>query len=150
MTDLSHLKLADRELYLRQTGFFKDAPQPQYAIVFEDPDNLDGSCAIIVPAPNWLAMAMRGGCLPPIETYLRDKNVPDGAPKEHPYAEPIGPMTEEEAMEYLLQKDVPMHVWSERSSNSRRFVICKRSMVPADRDFRNAWALNQEIEYVAA
>ena len=41
-----------------------------------------------MPDPNWMACALEGGILPPIETYQRDRDVPDGQPKEHPYAAP--------------------------------------------------------------
>jgi len=139
---LSDLKLADRERHLRYAGFFKECPAPQYSIVWED--GLDGTCNVTSPSPQWLKMAMHGGVIPPVETYMRDKDVPDGDAKEHPYATPVGPMTEEQAMEYLLQKDVPMHVWSETSGNSRKFLICPRALVPTDRSYRNAWQLNQE------
>jgi hypothetical protein len=53
-----------------------------------------------------MAAALAGDILPPIDTYQRDRLVPDGEPKEHPYAEPIEAMTEEEAVEYLVQKDI--------------------------------------------
>ena len=84
--------------------------QSKYRVVFEDPSNPDAPASVLVPDPNWMAAALAGGVLHPIEAYLRDRDVPDGEPKEHPYAEPIGPMTEEEAIEYLIQKDIPPHI----------------------------------------
>ena len=76
--------------------------QSKYRVLFEDPREPDAPAKVLCPDPNWLACALTGGILPPIETYQRDRDVPDGEPKEHPYAEPIGPMTEEEAIELSL------------------------------------------------
>lgn len=115
--------------------------EPTYAVVFEDPHEPEAPVKVLHPAPEWLAMALNGGLLPPVETYLRDATVPDGEPKEHPYATPIGPMTEEQAIEYLIQKDIPARVWAE-PSNRPRFAIVKRSAIPTDRTHRNAWKLS--------
>lgn len=56
-------------------------------------------------------------------------------------SEPEGPLTEEEALEYIVQKDVPQHVWAERR-NRQTFRIVPRSSIPKDRTDRNAWRLN--------
>jgi hypothetical protein len=80
--------------------------QSKYRVLFEDPREPDEPAKVLVPDPNWMACALEGGILPPIDTYQRDRLVPDGEPKEHPYAEPIEAMTEEEAIEYLVQKDI--------------------------------------------
>ena len=45
------------------------------------------------------------------------ESVPDGEPKEHPYAAPIPAMTEEEAIEYLIQKDIDPSVWRDYEGN---------------------------------
>ena len=88
--------------------------------------------------------------MPPIDTYLRDRDVPDGQPKEHPYAEPIGAMTEEQAIEYLIQKDIPPQVWREYQGNRCVLKIVPVELIPSDRSFRNAWKVNQtEMEMVA-
>ena len=50
-------------------------------------------------------------------------------------------MTQEEAMELLLQKDVPERVWNDNTSNSPRYKICKKEMIPSNREYRNAWRL---------
>lgn len=135
--DLSHLKLWDRELISRQ---LLDPVEPSYCIVWEDSADPDAPVKITHPAPRWLAMALAGGFLPSVDTYLRDAERADGEPKEHPYAPPIGPMTEVEAMEYLLMKDVPFRVWRE-PSNRPRFAIVPRSSIPTDRTHRNAWRM---------
>ena len=115
--------------------------QPKYCVVWEDPKQLDEPCKISTPAPEWLACALHGGILPPIETYIRDRETPDDAPKEHPYAEPIGPMSEEEAMEYLILKDVPPHVVAHKG-NRPVLKIMRRDAIPKDRSQRNAWRLS--------
>tara|TARA_R110000787_G_scaffold265383_3_gene371374 strand:- start:325 stop:816 length:492 start_codon:yes stop_codon:yes gene_type:complete len=131
--------------------------QPQYSIVYEDSTNLDAPVTVTTPSPEWLAMALSGDYLPPIESYLRDKavekawivanpdkdfNWKDAGGATHPYTAAIPAMTEEEAMEYLLQKDVPPHVWMDDTGNRPRYKITKRSMVSADRTYRNAWRLS--------
>lgn len=129
---------------------------PRYVVVFENPDEPESPVRVLHPAPHWLAKAMAGGYLPPIEVRLRDQakiaswlaagNDPQqfswdnvgGA--ESPDAEPIGPMTEEEAMEYLIMKDIPPQVWAVQR-NRPAFKIVRRGMIPSDRTNRNAWRL---------
>ena len=118
--------------------------QSQYRVLFEDPSQPDATASVLVPDPNWMAAALAGGVLPPIDTYLRDRNVPDGQPKEHPYAEPIGPMTEEEAIEYLIQKDIPPSVWRDYTGNRCIMRIVPVELIPSDRSFRNAWRVSQD------
>jgi hypothetical protein len=115
--------------------------QSKYRVVFEDPAEPDAPCKVLVPDPSWMACALVGGILPPIESYLSDQEVPDGQPKAHPYAPPIGPMTEEEAIEYLVMKDIPARVWA-KPSNRPRFAIVPLEAIPFDRTHRNAWRLN--------
>jgi hypothetical protein len=118
--------------------------QSKYRVLFEDPATPEAPAAVLVPDPNWMAAALAGGVLPPIETYLRDRDVPDGQPKEHPYAEPIGPMTEEQAIEYLIQKDIPPSVWRDYRGNRTILKIVPVELVPSDRSFRNAWRISQD------
>ena len=119
--------------------------QSKYRVVFEDPSNPDAPAAVLVPDPNWLAAALAGGVLPPVETYLRDRDVPDGEPKEHPYAKPIGPMTEEQAIEYLIQKDIPPRVWRDYRGNRRIMAIVPVTAIPTDRAKRMAWRIADEV-----
>ena len=124
--------------------------QSKYRVLFEDPTQPDAPAAVLVPDPNWMAAALAGDILPPIDTYLRDRDVPDGQPKEHPYAEPIGAMTEEEAIEYLIQKDIPPQVWRDYQGNRSVLKIVPVELIPSDRSFRNAWKINQtEMEMAA-
>ena len=124
--------------------------QSKYRVLFENPAEPDAPASVLVPDPNWMAAALAGGVLPPIDTYLRDQNVPDGQPKEHPYAEPIGPMTEEEAIEYLIQKDISPQVWREYQGNRIIMKIVPVELIPSDRSFRNAWKINQTETEMAA
>ena len=118
--------------------------QSQYRVLFEDPETPEEPAKVLVPDPNFMACAIEGGVLPPIDTYLRDQNVPDGEPKEHPYAEPIGPMSEEEAIEYLIMKDIPPRVWRDYQGNRCIMKIVPVELIPSDRSFRNAWQINQD------
>ena len=117
--------------------------QSKYRVVFEDPSTPDEPAKVLVPDPNWMAAALDGGVLPSIETYQRDRLVPDGEPKEHPYAEPIGPMTEEQSVEYLIQKDICPSIWRDYKGNRTIMKIGPVEMIPADRSFRNAWRIAQ-------
>ena len=118
--------------------------QSKYRVIFENPDDMDAPASILCPDPNWMACALAGGILPPIETYLRDALVPDGEPKEHPYAAPIGPMSEEEAVEYLIMKDISPNVWRDYSGNRSILKIASVDKIPNKRNFRNAWKINQQ------
>ena len=120
--------------------------QSKYRVLFEDPARPDAPAAVLVPDPNWMAAALAGGILPPIETYTRDRDVPDGQPKEHPYAEPIGPLTEEQAIEYLIQKDIPPRVWRDYRGNRCIMRIVPVDRVPSDRTYRNAWRVAQDSQ----
>jgi len=117
--------------------------QSKYRVLFEDPATPDEPAKVLVPDPNFMAAALAGNVLPPIETYQRDRLVPDGQPKEHPYAEPIGAMSEEEAIEYLVQKDIDPAVWRDYQGNRTIMKIVPVEMIPSDRSFRNAWRIMQ-------
>ena len=117
--------------------------QSKYRVLFEDPATPDEPAKVLVPDPNFMAAALAGNVLPPIDTYQRDRLVPDGEPKEHPYAEPIGAMSEEEAIEYLVQKDIDPAVWRDYQGNRTIMKIVPVEMIPSDRSFRNAWRIVQ-------
>ena len=123
--------------------------QSQYRVLFESPAEPDAPASVLVPDPNWMAAALAGNILPPIDTYLRDRDVPDGQPKEHPYAAPIPAMTEEEAIEYLIQKDISPQIWRDYTGNRCIMKIVPVELIPSDRSFRNAWKINQEMEMAA-
>ncbi len=125
-----------------------------YRIIFEDPDQPDAPAMVLVPSDNWMQEAMEGN-LPPISVYwaLQDDEqqaIAEGHhdtfkhdPEKHAAqwtAPRIGPLTEEEAIEYLIMKDVPRHIWSQEY-NRPMFKIVNKEQVPSDRSFRNAWRL---------
>jgi hypothetical protein len=59
----------------------------------------------------------------------------------------ISSLTEQEALEYILYKDVPARAWSKAhgaSHNRPNFVIAPRENVPTNRFVRNAWSLNPD------
>ena len=129
---------------------------PKYCIVFEDPLEQDAPVKVTTPSCEWMAMALAGNYLPPIESYLRDMavekawivanpdkdfNWKDAGGATHPYAKTIPAMTEEQAMEYLLMMVVPRHIWEDTTSNRPRYHITKRSMIPTNREYRDAWRL---------
>ena len=124
--------------------------QSKYRVLFEDPREPDAPAKVLVPDPNWMAAALAGDILPPIDTYQRDRLVPDGEPQEHPYAEPIGAMTEEEAIEYLVMKDIDPAVWRDYQGNRCIMKIVPVELIPSDRSFRNSWRVKQEAEEIAA
>jgi hypothetical protein len=137
---MTHGHLWDR---LAEAKTRLDPVQSKYRVLFEDPATPDEPAKVLVPDPNFMACALEGDILPPIETYQRDRGVPDGQPKEHPYAEPIGAMTEEEAIEYLVQKDIDPSVWRDYKGNRTILKIVPVEMIPSDRSFRNAWRIVQ-------
>ena len=127
-----------------------------YRIIYEDPDHPEQPAMVLVPSDNWLSDAMAGK-LPPISVYweLQDdeqqaiaegrhdtfKHDPNKWEKQFT-APRIGELTEEEAMEYLVMKDIPRKVWSVEY-NRPMFKIVKTEQVPSDRQFRNAWEMTQ-------
>ena len=127
-----------------------------YRVIYEDPDCPEQAAMVLVPTDNWLDDAMAGK-LPPISVYweLQDdeqraidegkhdnfKHDPNKWEKQFT-APRIGELTEEEAMEYLVMKDIPRKVWSVEY-NRPMFKIVKTEQVPSDRQFRNAWEMAQ-------
>lgn len=148
--------LWDRLVWASQT---LDKVQSDYRIVFEDPLNPEESAKILTPDPNWMACALYGNILPEVGAYLEDQKVVNqyildngsmegfdwnkqGGAK-HPYADVVGPMTEEEAIEYLILKDIPSHIWS-KQYNSPKIKIIKTNQLPKHREYRNSWRLINE------
>jgi len=54
-------------------------------------------------------------------------------------------MTEEEAIEYLIQKDIPPQVWRDYKGNRAILRIVPVELIPSDRSYRNAWKIKQEM-----
>lgn len=156
--DWTQYKLADREALFQHIvsaaghGF----EQPPYAILWEDPADPDAPCKITVPSPAWWAMALHGGILPPVQVYweLREDEAQPGFTRHtrgyllHK-TQPVPAMTEEEAMEYLVMKDVPPAVWRDYKGNRTILKIVPRDTIPTDRTYRNAWRISQEPQQEA-
>jgi hypothetical protein len=121
--------------------------QTQYAVAYED---VDMDCvAIMHPDPNAMAALMAGGIFPPVWVYwelAKDEAQPDF--KKHTRGhllhdtEPMPALSEEQAVEYLVQKDLPQRIWRNwNKGNKPKMIICKREQLPAAREWRNAWRL---------
>ena len=124
--------------------------QSEYVVIFEDPEYLEAPASILIPDPNWMACALHGGILPPVWVYhelQKDEQKPNFTKHDRLHllsdTEPVPPLTEEEAITYLIFKDIPERVWN-NSSNRQYFKIVKKSNLPKDRTFRDAWRLNNE------
>jgi hypothetical protein len=140
---------------------------PQYCIAWENPDHPDDCMKITHPAPEWLACAIAGNILPPVQAYhdlkfgcwVNEKYEFETHNEQAAQAwcrankgqyeitnghvlheKTIPAMTEIEAMEYLVQKDIPVNVWA-TSHNRPYHYIVNRSQIPTDRSSRNAWKL---------
>jgi hypothetical protein len=152
----SELKLWEREMAFKQVCLDNnvDLEQSPYAIMWEDPEDLDGTMKVTTPSPTWWAMALHGNILPPVEVYWELKH-DESQPgfKQHTRGhllhetEPMPPMTEEEAIGYLIMKDLPPSVWNYKG-NRTIMKIVPRELIPSDRSFRNAWKIKQETESV--
>ena len=121
--------------------------QTQYAVAYED---VDMDCvAIMHPDPNAMAALMAGGIFPPVWVYhelAKDEVQPDFNKHTRGHllheTEPMPALFEEQAVEYLVQKDVPESIWRNwNKGNKPKMVICKRKQLPATREWRNAWRL---------
>jgi hypothetical protein len=127
--------------------------QSDYRVVWEDPNEPDAPAKMTRPDPNCRAFAMQGGILPPVQSYWelkKDEAQPDFKKHTRGYllhnTQPVDKMTEEEAIEYLIMKDIPEHVWKDYDkSNRKRLVICKKQNLPGHRTWRNSWKINQEL-----
>ena len=125
----------------------------EYCVVWEDPEEPDAPAKVTHPDPNWMACALQGGILPPVEAYWelkKDENALGFTKHTRGYllhnTKPIDAMTEEQAIEYLIMKDLPMHVWQDwDKANKPRMVICTKSQLPSKRVWRNAWKISEEL-----
>lgn len=141
-----------KDLWLRLMEA-KDKLEPHesnYRVVFEDPAEPESPAKILVPDPNWMAAAMAGGILPPVWVYwelAKDEASPGFKRHTRSYLlhkePPIDALTEEEAIEYLIMKDVPERVWNDPTANKPRFRIIKKEQLPATREWRDAWRISE-------
>ena len=145
---LKELKLFDRLCWAKEN---LEPYQSDYRVVFEV--DVDEPAKVLVPDPNWMACAMNGGILPPVWVYHEladDEAKPYFKKHTRGYllhdTEPMPPMSEEEAIEYLIMKDIPRHIWRTwNEGNKPKMVICKKEQLPQTREWRNAWKINPSI-----
>ena len=129
--------------------------QSDIRVVYED--SVDAPAKVLVPDPNWMACALQGGILPPVESYwelAKDEAQPDFKNHTRGYllhdTKPVDAMTEEEAIEYLIKKDIPQSVWKTwNKGNKPKMVICRTHQLPEHRQWRNAWQIRDDIKLAA-
>ena len=130
----------------------------EYCVVYED---IDMKCATVLhPDPHCMAMLMHGGLMPPVEVWhkLAEDEARTDFTQHSDFrghllhdTEPMGPLTEEEAVEFLIKKDIPAHIWKTwDQGNKPKMVVCRRSQLPATREWRNAWRIADELGEKAA
>ena len=129
--------------------------QSDIRVVYED--SVDAPAKILVPDPNWMACALQGGLLPPVESYWelgKDDAPPNFKNHTRGYllhdTKPVDAMTEEEAIEYLIKKDIPQSVWKTwNKGNKPTMVICRTHQLPEHRQWRDAWQIRDDIKLAA-
>ena len=129
--------------------------QSDIRVIYED--SVDAPAKILVPDPNWMACALQGGILPPVESYwelAKDEAQPNFKNHTRGYllhdTKPVDAMTEEEAIDYLIKKDVPQSVWKTwNEGNKPTMVICRTHQLPEHRQWRDAWQIKDDIELAA-
>lgn len=146
MIDWRDTKLIDRIEWARSN---LKPHQTEYVVVYE---GLDMGCAAVMhPDPHCMASLMHGGIMPPAWVKLQlaeDEASPDFT-RHRDFnghllhdTEPMGPLTEEEAIEHLIQTDIPPHIWRNWNDGNRpKLVICRKNQLPSARRWRNAWRL---------
>ena len=112
--------------------------ETEYVVVYED-----GEKTHINDYEEWMYQALKGDELLPLWVHfkLREElsleeraDLIFNTPK-------LPPLTEEQAIAYLIMKDIPEHVWNTGKSNKPKYRVAKRSQMPATREWRNAWRL---------
>lgn len=117
-------------------------------MVWEDPHDVDSGVFITEPTPLWVGMAVSGGFLPHIDFFLKMNEAESESAirkirSEMDKSEPLGPMSQEEFIEYTVMKDVPPRVWRDYRGNRNIFRIVNSNAIPKNRAFRDAWRLTQ-------
>jgi hypothetical protein len=125
-----------------------------YRVIFQDPDDLEANTQILIPSGRWLKEAQEGK-LPPLWVHWKlaedeQKAIDEGRHESFAHdpsklellktAPRIGKLTEKQAMEYLIMKELPRRCWAE-VHNRPMFRIVKTEQVPSDRTFRDAWEM---------
>lgn len=121
--------------------------EPEYCAVYEDPETK--AAFIMTPDPHCLAMLIYGGLMPPpwVKQMLKEEEQKEGFTRHSDHGKahlqhttpPIPSLTQEQAIEYLVQTDVPKEAWDS-------LIICRRDQVKKDREFRNAWRVKHSAK----
>ena len=127
-----------------------------YCILYEDPDRPALPVCIVTPTDEFMQQAYNGELMS-IDIWLdlmRDENkaIAEGRHRTFEHdpeklrlqkeGKRAGKLTEEEAITYLIFKDVPESVWG-RKHNRTMLKVMKRQNLPKTRTFRNAWEIRQ-------
>ena len=143
------------------------AVEVHHAIAFTDPYDLDAPMKVVHPSPRCVAELMAGGIHPSIEAIhgqmlrlecehcgpiecrrldapairathtIKGETVIDNSAVHLTVAMP---MTYEQAIEWIIQKDIPFEVWGKKH-NRPMMAIVPRTAIPEDRTHRNDWKL---------
>jgi len=130
-------KLIDR---IRWAAENLEEVEPEYCAVYEDPETK--MAFIMTPSQQCMAMLIYGGLMPPpwVKQMLKEEEQKEGFTSHSDHGKghllhttpPIPALTQEQAIEYLVQTDVPKEAWDS-------LIICRRDQIKKDREFRNAW-----------
>jgi len=108
-----------------------------YVVVYEDAEM--ECAAVMYPDSHCMAMLMHGNLMPPAEAWHRSRKGEKGILHS---LEPMPPLTEEQAVEFLIMKDVPERIWRNYNEGNRpKMAICRKQQLPQTREWRNAWRL---------
>ena len=146
-----------------------ELPSIDHAIAYSPPGNQGGAATICHPSPRCIYELMIGGVHAPVDAHLTSKLLlinSDGSGDvmekweagryrrvndvvgeyvvdyRRVHDETLPPLSYEDAIEWVMQKDVPHEVWS----SGQGFAIVNRSSIPKDRTNRNAWKLKDFIQ----
>ena len=150
--DFKGTRLWDRLCWARQN---LDPYQTEYVVVYEDVE-MD-TCSIMHPDPNAMSALIAGGIFPPVWVYhelAKDEAQPDFNKHTRGYllheTQPIEALDEKSAIEYLIMKDIPQHIWQNWDKGNRpKMVICKKEQLPSTRTWRNAWRIADDVQLAA-
>ena len=125
--------------------------QSDYRVVYEG--SIDECAKILAPDPNWMACALQGGILPPVEVYwelAKDEAQPDFVKHTRGYllhdTQPIDALDEKSAIEYLIMKDISPDIWMNWDDGNRpKMVICRKEQLPQTREWRNSWRISDKL-----
>ncbi len=139
----------------------------RHSILFTDPYNMDAPVNIVILDPRCVSELMAGHIHPPAEAInaqvlhfncqhcgpiicrrldapeiralhkIRSEVVIDS---RRMHLEIAAPMTYDQAIEWILQVEVPFAVWGKKH-NSPQYKIVPICKIPTDRTHRNSWKL---------